>query len=145
MKFYTLFAAALAALALVTLAAGCSPKGSASEPPNLDGTSWSLIQINGQDLIPETQATLTFDGDQINGKASCNNYFGSVTIKDDSFSVGMVGNTEMWCMEPEGVMDQETDYLKTLSAVARYSVENDELTLFDADGQSLLVFAPEAN
>jgi heat shock protein HslJ len=112
---------------------------------NLDGTSWTLIRLQGKDLIPETKATLTFEGDQIGGIASCNRYFGSVTLEKDSFLVGMVGSTEMWCMEPEGVMEQETAFLKALSSVARYSVENDELTLYDADEQALLAFGPETD
>jgi inhibitor of cysteine peptidase len=49
----------------------------------------------------------------------------------------------MWCGAPEGVMDQEMAYLRVLGAVAGYAVENDELTLFDADDQALLVFAPQ--
>ena len=149
MKLKTLFVTLLAALALVPLAAGCSPLALAASgtdaPVSLDGTSWTLIRLLDKDLIPNTKATLTFEGDQIGGTASCNRYFGGVTIEDDSLTVGMVGSTEMWCGEPEGLMNQETDYLKALGSVARYSVENDKLTLFDADGQALLVFAPSAD
>jgi heat shock protein HslJ len=149
MKLNTILIALLAALALVPLVAGCSPLASAASgteaPANLDGTSWTLIRLLGKDLIPDTKATLTFEGDQIGGTASCNHYFGGVTIEDDSITVGMVGSTEMWCGEPEGLMDQETDYLKALGTVARYSVENDELTLFDASDQAVLVFAPNAD
>ena len=139
----------LAALALVPLAAGCSPLASTASgtdtPVHLDGTSWTLVRLLGKDLIPDTKATLAFEGDQIGGSASCNRYFGGVTIEDETLSFGMVGSTEMWCGEPEGLMDQEIDYLKALGSIARYSVENDELTLFDADGQALLTFTPGAD
>jgi heat shock protein HslJ len=148
MKLYTRFAAALAALALLTVVAGCGPMAASDivgEPVNLDGTSWTLVRLQGQDLIPETQATLAFEGEQIAGTASCNHYFGSVTIKGETLTVGTVGNTEMWCAAPEGVMDQEMAYLKALGSVARYNVENGELTLYDADDQALLVFASETN
>jgi len=142
MKLKTLLVAILAALALVPLAAGCSPRASGADAPvNLDGTSWTLVRLQGKDLIPDTEATLAFEGDQIGGTASCNRYFGGVTIEDDTLTFGMIGSTEMWCAEPEGVMTQETDYLKALGSVVRYSVENDELTFFDAGGQALLVFA----
>jgi heat shock protein HslJ len=117
------------------------PGGSASV--DLDGTSWTLIALNGKDLIPETEITLTVDGDQLSGTAGCNRYFGSVTFEDGTPSVGMLGSTEMWCGAPEGVMEQETGYLQALGSVARYTVENKELTLFDAEGQALLVFVTE--
>ena len=142
MKFYALFATAFAALALVAVMAGCSPMPSTGteEPVNLDGTSWTLIRLQDQDPIADTQATLAFEGDQVSGTASCNRYFGSVTLKDDTLTFGAIGSTEMWCATPEGVMDQEADYLKALGAAARYNVENDQLTLLDASGQALLVF-----
>jgi heat shock protein HslJ len=144
MKAWTLIAAALAALALMTAVAGCSPQasGNAQVSVSLDGTAWTLIRLHGEDLIPETQATLEFEGDQIAGTASCNRYFGSVTIEDEAFTVGTVGSTEMWCAEPQGVMEQEQAYLQALTAVARYSVEQDELTLYGANGQAVLAFAP---
>jgi heat shock protein HslJ len=147
-KPYTLFAAAFAALVLVTLAAGCSPLASADspqEPVNLYGTSWTLVRLLGGDLIPETKATLVLEGDQISGTASCNHYLGGVTVGDDTLAVGMLGSTEMWCGEPEGLMEQESAYLKALGFVARYRVENGELTLFDRDDQILLVFVPETD
>jgi inhibitor of cysteine peptidase len=148
MKTYTLFAALLAALALLVVS-GCSPIASAASlgdkaPKNLDGTSWSLVTLNGKDLIPQTEITLTLDGDQLSGTAGCNRYFGSVTIENGAPSAGGVGSTQMWCGTYEGVMDQETDYLQALGTAVRYDVEDGQLILFDADGQALLVFAPEA-
>jgi len=148
MRNYTLFAALLAALALLVVVTGCSPIVSATsrddKAVSLDGTSWTLLYLNGKDLIPGTEITLAVDGDQLSGTAGCNRYFGSVTSADGAPIVGMVGSTEMWCGAPEGVMDQEMDYLQALGSAVRYTAENDELTLFGADGQALLVFVPQA-
>jgi inhibitor of cysteine peptidase len=149
MKSKTLNAALLAALALLTAVTGCSPIASAAPggdktPVDLDGTSWTLIELNGQATIPGSEITLSVDGDQLAGTAGCNRYSGSVTFKNGVPSVGMVGSTEMWCGAPEGVMDQESDYLQALGAVAGYRIEPGKLTLFDADGAALLVFGPES-
>jgi inhibitor of cysteine peptidase len=148
MKSYTRYVAILAALALLTVVAGCSPFFAAASPgdktsASLDGTSWTLLDLGGKDLVPGTEITLVVDGDRLSGRAGCNHYFGSVIVRNGAPSVGRVGSTEMWCAAPEGVMEQETDYLQALDAAVRYSVENGELTLFDADGQARLVFVPE--
>jgi hypothetical protein len=40
----------------------------------------------------------------------------------------------MFCGEPEGVMDQEAQYLAALPTAARYSVSGPRLELRTADG-----------
>jgi heat shock protein HslJ len=54
--------------------------------------------------------------------------------------VGPVANTEMYCMEPEGVMDQEMDYLATLATAATYEIDRDTLTILNAEGMRLLTY-----
>jgi peptidyl-Lys metalloendopeptidase len=48
--------------------------------------------------------------------------------------------TEMACMEPEGIMEQEKTYFDTLNTVARYLVDGDQLELYDETGAQILVF-----
>jgi heat shock protein HslJ len=57
--------------------------------------------------IPGTTITATFEDGQVRGSAGCNSYFGSYQVNGDKISVGQMGITEMACLEPEGVMDQE--------------------------------------
>ena len=45
----------------------------------------------------------------------------------------MLGSTEMYCMDPEGVMDQEQAYLKTLGEAESYKIANDILTVYCGD------------
>ena len=53
----------------------------------------------------------------------------------------MLGNTEMWCGEPEGRMDQETEYLKILQAAKSYTVKGSTLTI-DC-GNNVLIYTSE--
>ena len=48
----------------------------------------------------------------------------------------------MGCMEPDGILEQETDYLLTLSASETFQLGGDRLELLDADGEPVLVFTP---
>jgi heat shock protein HslJ len=39
----------------------------------------------------------------------------------------------MFCAEPEGIMDQENEYLTALQFASRYELQDQELTLFYAN------------
>jgi heat shock protein HslJ len=129
----------LAGIALLTilLATACGGGGGL----NLDGTQWELSELNGQPPIPGTQITLRFTADQIEGRAGCNHYGGGYTFGDDgAFRASDVFMTEMACMEPEGVMAQETTYLHALGLATQASQAGDRLTFEDSAGEPILVF-----
>jgi len=111
----------------------------------LDGTLWSLAShtnTEGEslDTLTGSEITAAFAAVELNGSAGCNNYFGSYTIDGERIYTGMLANTEMYCMEPEGVMEQESEYLATLRRADTYYVEEDQLYFFDADGNILLSY-----
>jgi hypothetical protein len=51
--------------------------------------------------------------------------------------------TEMGCMEPQGILEQETAYLTALSTVATYQVTPNQLEMFDKAGAQVLVFVAQ--
>lgn len=132
--------------ALILAFTGCS--GSSSD--KLEDTKWVLESYgdrdNPQDVIEGTEITATFNSkdDQVNGSAGCNHYFGGYEMKD-GLSVGMVGSTEMWCGEPEGRMDQETEYLKILQAAEDYTINDDTLTIDCGDDVLIYTESEAAN
>jgi heat shock protein HslJ len=112
-----------------------------SQSTRLLDTEWKPISLNGGDLIEGKAITLRFGKTSLEGSAGCNTYGGSYTVSEDRLSVSSVYATEMSCMEPEGIMDQEQAYLQLLNAVTRYRVEGDQLELYDEAGSPILVFA----
>lgn len=63
-------------------------------------------------------------------------------MKDSQLSIpGPIAATEMYCMEPEGVMEQERQYFEILQAAKNYSVEDGELQI-NCGGQ-VLVYTTE--
>ena len=143
MKKYGVLLIVLTA-ALILAFTGCS----GSSTNKLEDTKWVLDSYgdrdNLQNVIGDTEITATFNSEdnQVTGSAGCNSYFGDYEI-DDGLSVGMLGNTEMWCGEPEGRMDQETAYLKILQAAESYEVEGATLTI-DCGDDVLIYTASEA-
>jgi len=145
MKKYGILLIVLTA-ALILAFTGCN--GSSSDI--LEDTKWILDSFgdrdNPQEVIEGTEITATFNSkdDQVNGSAGCNHYFGDYEIKD-GLSVGMLGSTEMWCGEPEGRMDQETDYLKILQAAEGYTINNGTLTIDCGDNVLIYTASEPAN
>jgi heat shock protein HslJ len=125
---------------LLTLAlAACGGSGTSA----LRDTAWELESLVGKDLLPGTTITLKFSDDQVSGSAGCNQYGGSYQAGENSLGVGDVFWTEMGCLEPEGILEQEGLYLATLTAAAKYQITADRLKIFDEVGAQVLVFVAQ--
>jgi len=127
--------AILAVVLLVALAA-CSGTGPTVEDP-LDGTSWVLVGYGLAAPLPGTQITATFDDANVGGSSGCNTYGGSYEVKGETISLGNIFWTEMACMDPEGIMQQEQTYLEYLSGVTTFRVSGGQLQMTRPDGETL--------
>jgi len=112
---------------------------------DLTGQTWNLAAYNDTQPIAGHQPTLQFDPEQISGTTGCNHYGGMYRIKGDTLHFEGVYNTEMACLEPGELMDQERVYLELLGIVDQFELNNDML-IFYAKAIPILVFEiqPEA-
>lgn len=121
-------------------ASGASRLVFAAQATDLPGTSWIVTGYNnGQggvvSVLAGTEMTAAFGSDGVlTGSAGCNSYNASYTAGGDSITIGPAASTRMFCGEPEGVMDQETQYLAALTTAATYSVSGPRLELRTSDG-----------
>jgi heat shock protein HslJ len=105
------------------------------QPVPLPGSNWSMISYNnGQALMSvltgtEVSANFGVDGN-LTGSAGCNNYMANYQIEDNKIDIGPAAATRMLCSEPEGIMEQEQDYLKAIESAATYRIERQQLWLF---------------
>jgi heat shock protein HslJ len=136
----------LLALALVATALmACSPttgEGTQTPTVTLEGTEWQLVALNGQAPLEGTTITAGFSADQIGGSSGCNSYFGSYTQRSSDLQIQGLGGTEMACLEPEGVMEQEQTFLQTMGEVASCRLAGGQLILRDKQAKDVLVFVP---
>jgi heat shock protein HslJ len=123
---------------LALMLSACSESNLAGQP-SLEDTSWVLTAFNDINPIEGTQPTIHFEDAQVSGKASCNSYGGSYQVKGDAISFGALFQTEMFCVDPEGVMEQERTYLELLGGAQRFEVVDGVLTIF-AGPQETLTF-----
>ena len=113
---------------------------------SLEGTSWEVIGYNNGkggvvSVIIGTEITTDFIEDgQLTGSASCNNYFASYEIDDDRITIGPAGATEMFCEEPEGIMEQEQQYLAALGTAAPYKITGLAMEMRTSEGSLVATF-----
>lgn len=111
---------------------------------HLEGTNWILSELNGQPALADRTVTLQFEKDRLGGSDGCNSYGGSYTATGNKIDIGDdLVSTLMACEEP--VMQQSSAFTGALLKAAAYKLEGDKLTLLDADGKSLAVFAPQGS
>jgi len=127
---------ALALLFVALLLVGCGNRAS-----GLLGTTWRLIEIDGQAPLAGAEVTLQFEPDAVSGSTGCNHYYGEYKAGSNELAFGMLGQTEMACLEPEGLMAQERAYLDALSRAEQFTVADDQLRIL-CKGGDVLVFAP---
>jgi len=106
----------------------------------LTGRTWQLSGLANNDAISsvviDEKITLTFTDGQANGFAGCNNYFGPSETVDNQLKFGPLGATKMFCEGEAG--HRETEFLAALERVATYTIEREQLSLFDANGQLVM-------
>jgi len=130
---------ALSATIMLSIAA-CSLPGLPTSDP-LKGTSWRLVLLGGSAPIPGTQITATFEDGQLHGSA-CNSYGGSYQVSGDKLTVEALFMTEMACMEPQGIMEQEQQYLEMLGMASSFRISGQELRIVSS-GLGELVFVQD--
>jgi len=126
---------------LIILAAACASTEAAMDDA-LDGTSWQLKFYRKTTPVPGSTITARFADGEITGSAGCNTYGGVYQINGPVISISDIYFTEMACMDPEGVMEQEQMYLEWLSDAYKYQISDELLQIFWT-GQEALTFVLE--
>lgn len=119
-------------LAVAALVAGVPAQ--AQGGTSLAGTSWRLIELNGQPVVGGETLTLEFaaDGQQVSGYGGCNQFFGPYTQNGASLQLGPLASTRRACLDP-ALNTQETAYFQALESTTRYSIEQGQLVLYSGN------------
>ena len=111
----------------------------AVKPLTLENTQWQAAGINnGRGGVVSSAttelATARFQDGKVSGHAGCNSFNASYEITGDQITIGPAMTTRMHCAEPDGIMDQEQEYLQALSRVRVYELTDTGLKLRDEKG-----------
>ena len=112
---------------------------SAIKPLTLEGTHWQASGINnGKGGVVSSAnthlATARFEDGKVSGHAGCNSFNASYEMTGDQITIGPAMTTRKHCAEPEGIMEQEQEYLQALSRVRVYELTDTGLKLRDEKG-----------
>jgi heat shock protein HslJ len=113
---------------------------------DLAGTSWEVISYNTgtqavRSVIIGTEITADFSEDgQLSGNAGCNHYSTTYETEGDKISIGPATVTEMYCEEPEDVMEQETQYLAALGTADTYKIQGLNMEMRTSEGSLVASF-----
>jgi len=109
----------------------------------IENINWFLRSYgelnNLQEIIEGSEITAMFDSieSQVSGSAGCNIYGASYQIVGNLLSFSGIYYTEMACISPEGIMQQEQEFLLLLSKAQSYQADNTTLTIFCSGNQEL--------
>lgn len=108
---------------------------------NLVETEWVLTSINGAPLVEGTNITLAIYTAELAGFAGCNGYGSQYEIDvNGGIKILEIESQLEGCVEPEGVLDQESDYLNQLLHTNQYSIEGNVLTLNNSASKHPLLY-----
>ena len=117
----------------------------------LEGSSWQVIGYNNGkggvvSVIIGTEITADCGEDgQLTGNASCNNYFAPYETEGENITIGPAGSTRMACQEPEGIMEQEQQYLAALETAATYKITGLDMEMRTSEGSLVATFRRALN
>jgi heat shock protein HslJ len=95
------------------------------------------------DVRAGTEITINFSDGALRGSAGCNSYQAAYTRDASALTIGSTAATEMFCLSPEGVMEQEDHYLRALEDVVGFHIYGFQLWLETGDGRALVFSAPK--
>ena len=112
-----------------------------------EGRTWVLELYGEPDdlntVLEDTEITIVFISAEgkMEGSAGCNSYFGGYEVNEDKLTIKPpIASTVMACPNPEGVMEQEQQYLKTLQAAESFQLQDGKLQI--TCGSEILIYTP---
>jgi putative lipoprotein len=124
--------AGLAALVAALAVAGCSSGDGATQPPNLNGTNWRVVEIAGEPTFGNNPPTISFRNGRIRGDSGCNTFTADVTLDQTTIDVGSISSTLRLCEGDVGAT--ETLFMRALIGATALSYDEKGNLVIAGDG-----------
>ncbi|MFC2004830.1 protease inhibitor I42 family protein [Chloroflexota bacterium] len=110
----------------------------------LEGNKWVLSAFGEEGslgaVLDNTEITATFNQETglVQGSSGCNTYGGAYYIQDNDLFIEEIEATEIGCVDPDGIMEQEQEYFRILLDAEEFQINDDILTI--SAGNNILLF-----
>jgi heat shock protein HslJ len=130
--------AVLALAAGLTIAA-CSPGAAATQPPNLEGTKWRVVEIAGAPTYGANPPTVSFGNGRIRGDSGCNTFSANLKMDQTVIDVGSINSTLRLCEGDVGAI--ETEFMRALVGATSFAFDAEGNLVIDGDGGAVQLIA----
>ncbi|MFN2201772.1 MAG: META domain-containing protein [Caldilineaceae bacterium] len=108
---------------------------------NTANTKWEVTGYNnGREAVVGpllgTEIIVEFSDDGIvSGNAGCNYFFAGYAVEENEVGIETPATTFRFCESPDGVMEQEAEFLAALESAATFSIQGNLLEMRTAEDQ----------
>ena len=125
----------------------CNTPDVDENPPaaSFEGQTWILQYYRKTTAVEGITAAITFSEGKVSGSTGCNSFSGDYTFSGEvsgDLQITNLAVTEMACLEPEKLMDQEAFFLETLNDARRFEYSPEQFMIYQS-GRDALTFKPE--
>jgi heat shock protein HslJ len=101
----------------------------------LHSDDWKVIAIeNSTNIIEGTKLNLNIEEGRVSGNAGCNNFFGSIIVKDNNIEFNQLGATRKMCSD----MTTEDLFFTNIEKVKFFKLQKETLHL-QSENKSTLI------
>ncbi len=124
-------------LILIAFMVSCkSQKTNTSKSEPLASGDYQVVNLDGENISEEgVSLHIDLEKNTISGFSGCNNFSAELKTDENSIETGGAIATLKHC---EGKMDIERSFLDNLENATAYHLENEELSLLDKKGKTLI-------
>lgn len=140
-RFYGIWNTSACPAEAAVPATAAAAANAAAAPPALVGTTWRLVQLDGQ-AVPARQGPnaphliLQSQG-RVAGASGCNRLMGSYEAKGQQLHFSQIAGTMMACVR---YMEEERNFLQILGWVQSWQINGQHLLLRDGSGKVVAAF-----
>jgi heat shock protein HslJ len=130
---------AVLALAAGLTVAACSSGAAATQPPNLEGTKWRVVEIAGAPTYGANPPTVSFGKGRIRGDSGCNTFSANLTLDQTTIDVGSINSTLRLCEGDVGAI--ETQFMRALVGATSFAFDEEGNLVLDGTGGEVQLIA----
>jgi heat shock protein HslJ len=122
------------------LTACSSPDSEGNSPAVFEEQGWVLQYYRKSTAVEGVNANIYFSDGKVSGSTGCNSFSGEYTFNGEESGDLHITNlavTEMACLEPQGLMDQEAFFLETLNDASRFEYSPGQLMIYQSGREAL--------